>query len=144
MQCRPCTEADLPALLDLYTHLSPDDPKTDLVLARANLIALGAYPGSGVLLGEVNGTLVASSTRIVIPNLSRRGRPYALLENVVTHGDHRQMGYGTQMLHHAVEGAFAQGCYKVMLLTGTGKQATLDFYAKAGFQQTKTGFQIRA
>ena len=30
-----------------------------------------------------------------------------------------------------------------MLLTGTSEQGTLDFYASAGFAQTKTGFQIR-
>ena len=144
MQCRECTQTDLPALLALYAHLSPEDPPTDLALAEANLTALAAYPGSAVLLGEVESTLVASCTRIIVPNLSRRGRPYALIENVVTHGDHRRQGYGIEILRVAVDGALAQGCYKVMLLTGTSKQGTLDFYAKAGFEQTKTGFQVRA
>ncbi|MEL6640619.1 MAG: GNAT family N-acetyltransferase [Pseudomonadota bacterium] len=144
MHCRPCEIADLPALIALYAHLSPEDPPTDIDIAQANLRAMGTYTGSAVLLGEVEHTLITSCTCIVVPNLSRRGRPYALLENVVTHRDYRCQGFGTQILRYAIDGAFAQGCYKVMLLTGTKKQSTLDFYLKAGFQQTKTGFQIRA
>ncbi|MEL6572666.1 MAG: GNAT family N-acetyltransferase [Pseudomonadota bacterium] len=144
MHCRNCIAADLPALLALYAHLSPEDPPTDLTVAEANLTALAAYPGSAVLVGELGSQFVASCTRIIVPNLSRMGRPYALIENVVTHGDHRRQGYGTEILRVAAAGAFERGCYKVMLLTGTRKQSTLDFYLKAGFQQTKTGFQIRA
>jgi hypothetical protein len=31
----------------------------------------------------------------------------------------------------------------VMLMTGRNDPGTLDFYQRAGFQQSKTGFQIR-
>lgn len=80
---------------------------------------------------------------MVIPNLTRGGRPYALIENVVTHADHRQRGHGRALLHAAVAAAWEAGCYKVMLMTGSKRPETLRFYADAGFEQSKTGFQIR-
>lgn len=39
--------------------------------------------------------------------------------------------------------AWEAGCYKVMLMTGSKRPETLRFYADAGFEQSKTGFQIR-
>ncbi len=80
---------------------------------------------------------------MVIPNLTRGGTPYALIENMVTHADWRKRGFGSAILKAATERAWEEGCYKVMLMTGSKNPATLAFYAAAGFEQTKTGFQIR-
>lgn len=41
------------------------------------------------------------------------------------------------------EQLWQQRCYKVMLLTGSTNPATLKFYREVGFEQNKTGFQIR-
>ncbi|MCG8545658.1 MAG: GNAT family N-acetyltransferase, partial [Alphaproteobacteria bacterium] len=95
------------------------------------------------LLGLRDGVHVTSCTLIVIPNLTRGGAPYALIENVVTHPDHRKRGYGRAVLTEAIAAAWRHGCYKVMLLTGPRRPATLKFYADVGFEQTKTGFQVR-
>jgi len=143
IEIKDCGRADLPALIELYAFLNPGDLPCSLSCAADSLGQLGRYPGSAILTGWLDGSLVGSCTLIVIPNISRAGTPYALIENVVTHGDYRKRGFGTAMLKEAVGRAWARGCYKVMLLTGTAKQSTLDFYAGAGFAQTKTGFQIR-
>jgi hypothetical protein len=47
------------------------------------------------------------------------------------------------LLGDALAAAWDRGCYKVMLMTGSKKPETLAFYEAVGFQQTKTGFQIR-
>lgn len=97
-----------------------------------------------MLVGAVpSGELVASCTLVVIPNLTRSGSPYALIENVVTHAGHRRRGHGRALLDAAVAAAWAAGCYKAMLMTGSKRPETLRFYADAGFEQSKTGFQIR-
>jgi len=143
LSIRPATDDDVPALLALYDHLSSDNDPCPPALAAKNIARIAAISGSAVLVGAVNDALVTSCTVIVIPNLSRGGRPYAVIENVVTHPDHRVRGYGTAVLNAASEQAWAQGCYKVMLSTGSTRPATLSFYESAGFEQSRTGFQKR-
>ena len=140
---RPALSADLPQLLALYPHLDPADRISPLDVAERRLKELQGYRGSAILIGIAERTIVASCTLIVVPNLTRGGQPYGLIENVVTHAAFRGRGYGKQLLQAAVAAAWQADCYKVMLMTGSKKPSTLAFYASAGFEQNKTGFQIR-
>lgn len=81
----------------------------------------------------LDGQLVASCNLTIIPNLTRACRPYGLIENVVTHRAYRNRGFGKAVLARAVEVAWEQDCYKVMLMTGRKDEATLRFYQSAGF-----------
>ncbi len=93
---------------------------------------------------EVDGVLVSSSTLVIIDNLTRSGRPFGLIENVVTHKEYRKRGYGTAILHKALEVAKNNDCYKVVLLTGRKEESVLRFYERVGFEKgIKTGFIIR-
>lgn len=141
---RPVTPSDLPQLLDLYKHLGAHNPPAPHARAQDNFARFLHYNGSAIFIGISEGIFVTSCVLVVIPNLSRGGHPYALIENVVTHADHRNRGYATQILDAACDRAWAAGCYKVMLMTGSKRVDTLRFYANAGFAQTKTGFQKRA
>ena len=140
---RAALPSDLEGLLALYPHLNPSDEPVSRDLAASRLDAIRQIPGSGVLLGLLDDQLVASCTLIVIPNLTNGGKPYGLIENVVTHAGYRGRGYGTSILHAAAKAAWDAGCYKVMLMTGSKQPSTLKFYENAGFEQTKTGFQMR-
>jgi GNAT superfamily N-acetyltransferase len=140
---RAAQPSDLEGLLALYQHLNPSDEKISRELAASRLGEISQLQGSAVMLGLLGEGLVASCTLIVIPNLTRGGKPYALIENVVTDARYRGRGYGTRLLHAAVQAAWSADCYKVMLLTGSKQPSTLRFYESAGFEQSKTGFQIR-
>ena len=141
---REVTEAELPALLHLYTHLHPSDPALPLDEATEIWVPIVQDPNQHFLGAYWNGSLVSTCTLIVVPNLTRGGRPYALIENVVTHPDYRRRGLGKAVLEHALAAAWKQNCYKVMLLTGSKNEATLRFYENAGFQRgIKTGFVAR-
>jgi len=144
LRIRPAGPADLPAVTELYRHLDPEDPLPPAGEAGSAWRGVLEHPGLTVLVGEApSGGLVASCTLVVIPNLTRACRPYGLIENVVTHADHRRRGHGRALLHAAVAAAWKAGCYKVMLMTGSKRPETLRFYAGAGFEQSKTGFQAR-
>ena len=140
---RAALPSDLEGLAALYPHLNPSDEPIARDLAASRLDAIKQIPGSEVLLGLLDHKPVATCTLIVIPNLTRGGKPYGLIENVVTHVGYRGRGYGTRILHAAVAAAWDAGCYKVMLMTGSKQPSTLRFYESAGFEQTKTGFQKR-
>lgn len=135
---------DLDTLMALYGHLHPDEPVNNGPTLARKWAEIEAHPGLTVFLGVMNDVAIATCTLVVVPNLTRRFAPYALIENVVTHTDFRQRGYGQKVLSTAIDDAWATGCYKVMLLTGATEPATLSFYRRAGFETTKTGFQIRA
>jgi GNAT superfamily N-acetyltransferase len=131
---------DLPGLLSLYYQLNPDDPAPDEAAVRVVWPQLLTDPRVLVFVGEVEGDLVSTCTLVVVPNLTRAARPYALLENVVTGRTHRRQGLGGAMLRHALTHAWELGCYKIMLLTGSAREETLRFYEAAGFRPgLKTG-----
>ena len=94
-----------------------------------------------IIVCEVDGKLVSSCVCVIIPNLTRNIRPYAFIENVVTHADYRGKGYATACLNYARDFAVKADCYKMMLLTGSKSESTLDFYKRAGYNCTdKTAF----
>lgn len=102
--------------------------------------------GCGIILDiemlcEVNGKIDSSCVCVIIPNLTRSVRPYAFIENVVTHGDYRNKGYATDCLNFAKKIAEENHCYKMMLLTGAKEESTLNFYRNAGYNDSdKTAF----
>jgi GNAT superfamily N-acetyltransferase len=143
LSIRAVEQADLPALLELYRDLNPDDPPLALPDATSIWQQTSNHSGIAIFVGVLEGALVTSCTLIVVPNLTRGGLPYALIENVVTSAKHRKQGHGAAVLKHAFAEAWKHGCYKIMLLTGSKNPATLRFYSGVGFEQNKTGFQIR-
>jgi GNAT superfamily N-acetyltransferase len=133
---------ELPSLLSLYRHLHLDDPALAITSDIESLWhRILANPQLHYFVADVAGQIVSTCTLTVILNLTRRAHPYGLVENVVTHPDFRKQGIGTKILQTALEMAWAQNCYKVMLLTGRKDQATLRFYERSGFKGgIKTGF----
>jgi GNAT superfamily N-acetyltransferase len=140
---RPAATTDLESLLGLYRQLNPGDPALDRSRADDRFAAMLALPGMTVFMGFLDETPASTATLIVVPNLTRNGASYALIENVVTHRDHRKRGHAGALVRHAIDAAWDAGCYKVMLLTGSKEPSTLRFYESCGFRRDKTGFQIR-
>ncbi len=141
MTIREAGNFDLEGLLELYLHLH----ECEKLPVTPELISLWEEmiqnPDYHLLIGEVDGKLVSSVTLVVIKNLTRGMRPYALIENVVTHKDYRCRGYAQALMQRAAEIARNANCYKIMLLTGAKIESTLRFYEKCGFNsKDKTAF----
>ncbi|MCK1393922.1 GNAT family N-acetyltransferase [Bradyrhizobium sp. 1] len=141
---RSAAEQDLPQVLDLYRHLHPHDPELDVATAERVWSTLMISDSMTVIVAQVAERLVSSCTLAIVPNLSRGGRSYGVIENVVTHADYRRLGLGRRLLAHALDIAWQANCYKVLLATGSNREATLRFYEEAGFQRGgKTYFEVR-
>ncbi|MDM9621729.1 GNAT family N-acetyltransferase [Rhizobium sp. S96] len=134
---------DLESLIELYRHFNSGDPVLAPARAEERFTAMLAQPGMSVFIGFLGAAPTSTVTLIVIPNLTRNGASYALIENVVTHGDYRKRGHAGALIRHAVDAAWDADCYKVMLLIGSKDPSTLRFYENCGFVQDKTGYQIR-
>lgn len=134
MYLRILSTTDLPALLELYKHLHVSDdplpPHNELEAVWQEILANARIRYFG---GFIANEMIASCTITLVPNLTRGCRPYGIIENVVTHSGHRRHGHGTAILRAALDYAWSEHCYKVMLLTGRKDKDTLHFYESAGF-----------
>ncbi len=141
MTVREIKENELSDLLALYTHLHELGVPENSEHLQNTWAAIYKDENHHIIVCEVNGKLVSSCVCVIIPNLTRNIRPYAFIENVVTHTDYRGNGYATACLNYAKELAVKADCYKMMLLTGSKSESTLDFYKRAGYNCTdKTAF----
>lgn len=133
---REARREDLGGILELYLclHETSVPELTEHLTAVWDQIL--SDKNHHLIVNEVDGEILSSCVCVVIPNLTRNVRPYAFVENVVTHSEHRGKGYATQCLDYAKAVAEKQNCYKVMLLTGSKEQKTLDFYTRAGYNCT--------
>ena len=138
---REIREKELNELLGLYLYLhenSVQQINDHLLNTWKSMLEDKNYH---IIVKEVDGKIVASCVCLIILNLTRGVRPYAFVENVVTHADYRGRGYATECLNYAREIAIGNNCYKIILLTGSKEEATLNFYRKAGYNsEDKTGF----
>lgn len=138
---REANKNDLKALLELYLYLHEDSiPNQDEHLENT-WKQIMEDKNHHLIVNEIDGKIVSSCVCVIIPNLTRNVRPYAFVENVVTHADYRKKGYASECLDYARTIAKNENCYKMMLLTGSKKTETLRFYENAGYNSSdKTAF----
>jgi GNAT superfamily N-acetyltransferase len=136
---------DLDGILALYAELAADrvgaapaglsdgarilaeilaDPQRELLVAVAD---------GGVLVGSVDG--------VIVPNLTRGGRPWAVVENVIVAARARRTGIGARLFEELRRRAVAAGCYKVQLLSRKHRVEAHAFYESVGFAPVAEGFR---
>jgi len=140
---RRATESDYDNVVSLMQQLNPDDPKIDRSAGLEIFSTILENEGLNIFVAEVDGKPVSTCYLNVIPNLTRSGQAYAVIENVVTDEAHRRKGIGAALLEHVIAEAFKKGCYKVMLLTGRDKRVHA-FYESCGMEKnSKAAFVKR-
>lgn len=138
---REVKENELNELLQLYLYLHEKSLPEMTEHLRNTWKNIIQDENHHIIVNEINGKIVSSCVCVIIPNLTRNVRPYAFIENVVTHEEYRGKGYATACLNYAKTIAEKANCYKMMLLTGSKKESTLSFYQNAGYNSTdKTAF----
>lgn len=132
-ELRRLRKGDLDALLTLYADIGLLDPESDRqqieltwarILASDQLVYLGVF---------VEGTLAATCHAVIVPNLSRGVRPYAIIENVGTLASQRRRGLGSAVMRAIIAHCWEAGCYKIMLASGLQRSGAHAFYVALGF-----------
>jgi GNAT superfamily N-acetyltransferase len=135
---------DFDAVLRPYRQLNPDDPDIGVEVGSAVFRKIVENPGLHLFVLECDADVMASTYLNVIPNLSRSASPYAVIENVIVEQSRRGTGLGKQIMAETLHFAWAAGCYKAMLMTGSKRPSTHGFYRACGFSgDAKTAYLAR-
>jgi len=144
MELRYAELDDLSQILELYKNLNPDDIPIDS--SQAQQIWKDSVNRNIIkYIVAVDSTKIIATCNIaIILNLTRSGRPYGIIENVITDNSYRRQGIGKSIIGKAIEYAKENNCYKVVLLSSSKRKEAHQFYESIGFNSiSKKGFEIR-
>jgi GNAT superfamily N-acetyltransferase len=141
MKIRRARREDVPAIVALYA----DDT---LGAARETPDALDRYYAvfdrldGELLVGELDGAVVATMQLTMIQQLSAQGGKVAQIESVRVARARRSQGLGALLIHDAIARARAAGCARVQLTSNQSRKDARRFYERLGFVASHTGFKL--
>ncbi len=140
---RKLRKSDYDNAVALYRELSGETHVAEGHSDKKHFAELLAHPGTCLFGAVVKQTIVSMLTLHTLPNMTYGGRPYCLIENVVTLRQFQGQGLAKQVMSAAIKDAWAANAYKIMLLTGQLAGAK-GFYEKLGFSaDQKFGMALR-
>lgn len=135
---------DLNGVLALYKALRPHDPELTAQQAEATWRELLAQSHIRVVVAQSEGTLASTCMVALVTNLANGGRPFGVIEHVITLPEFRGRGLARATLQHALDFAWSRSCCKVMLLSGMQRQEAHALYESLGFRgDIERGFVIK-
>jgi GNAT superfamily N-acetyltransferase len=131
---RLARSSDLRSLLALFDASEVSAAAQPLECAESIWQETLAHPGVHVFVSDDCDRIAATCMLIVAPNLLRRGRRHAFLENVVTHPDLRGRGHGSAVVLAALRHAWAADCHHVLMQSARADPRVHAFYEGRGFR----------
>ncbi|HEV8107191.1 MAG TPA: GNAT family N-acetyltransferase [Burkholderiales bacterium] len=104
--------------------------------------AIDRDPNYELVVGELDGRVVAVLQLACIPNLSRRGSWRALIEGVRVDSSLRSSGLGRKLVAWAIERAREKGCRLVQLTSDKRRRDAIRFYESLGFVASHEGMKL--
>ncbi|MBQ5446923.1 MAG: GNAT family N-acetyltransferase [Lachnospiraceae bacterium] len=132
-KARGTDASDLKVLYFEYLTHCPPEQEQDMTLWQNLINKFEEDKHMYLLVVEEEGKVVSSVQMAIIESLTHNVRPFAIIENVVTHKDYWKRGFASALLERATEIAREHNCYKVFLETGSNRESTLNFYKNNGF-----------
>lgn len=145
---RGATSADLPFMVSLITAddvsgVPMDDPATaNAPPYEEALAAIAADPNQALYIVELDGAPVGTFQLTFIPGIMRRGMWRGLIESVHVSPEHRNKGFGKQMMAWALERCRERGCGMAQLTSNKKRLDAHRFYRTLGFEQSHEGFKL--
>jgi GNAT superfamily N-acetyltransferase len=136
---RKLTADDAADVIHLSHVLNPDVEIAD----AAHFATIAARDEVTVMGAEIDQQIVAMATLHILPNMGNGGRPFGVIENVITLPQFQGRGVMRLVMERLHDIGWQMNAYKIMLMTGRDTGAK-GFYEKLGYSgEQKHGMQIR-
>src|ERR1700682_1009824 len=91
-------------------------------------------PGVLVIVAESGSSIASTCMLAIVPSIANGGRPFGVIEHVVTAKTQRRRGLARSVLEHALRLAWSRNCYKIILLSGADRTGAHRVYESVGFR----------
>lgn len=144
MIVREARKADLDAVValqreDVIREVHEDDVPVSAYRAAFDEITADAH--QQLLVGEVEGQVVATAQVTWIRRLTYVGGEMGVVESVRVRSDLRGRGYGWRLMRHVLDLARARGAVRVELTTNAQRDGARRFYERLGFVGSHVGMK---
>ena len=144
---RLATRADLPEIVRLLADddLGSQREHYELPLPESYYAAFEQMDGSPyfeLIVGEMDGRIVATLQLIFIPSISYQGGLRAQVESVRVDVPLRSQGLGKEIMLWAMERARQRGAHLMQLSTHKTRLDAHRFYERLGFKGSHIGMKI--
>ena len=143
---RRAARDDLPAIVALLAdddvngwREAPGEPLAEGYVRAFQ--AIDADANNELVVGEIDGKVVATAQITYAPNLTQQGAWRAIIEGVRVSSSLRSQGVGEKLIDHMSGLARARGCPSTQLTTSNPRKRAQAFYARIGFAQSHLGFK---
>jgi GNAT superfamily N-acetyltransferase len=141
---REAVPADLGAIValqreDVIREVHEDDVPVSAY--RAAFDEITDDPRQQLLVGEVDGEVVATAQVTWVRRLTYVGGEMGIVESVRVRSDLRGRGLGEQLMRHVLDLARGRGAVRVELTTNAQRTAARRFYDRLGFTASHVGMK---
>ncbi|MDF2937356.1 MAG: hypothetical protein K0Q90_2729 [Paenibacillaceae bacterium] len=137
---REAEAGDKEQLSRLYRMLVPNSKKMDVQEEQIHKIRTD--PMNFIFVYEEHGELLGSLTLNICMQALHGERPYAIVENVIVHDDHRGKSIGHQLFRHVEAYCNSIHCHRIMLLSKATRIRAHQFFEREGYDgQISKGFK---
>ena len=112
-------------------------------LYAAALEEILASPVDRLVVGEMEGRVIATGQVTFVRSLPHRGRKRAIVEAVQVDGSLRNRGVGARLIAHLVELSRSEGAGIVELTSNAARIDAHRFYDRLGFAHSHVAFKLK-
>ena len=138
LRIEPATLDDLPELIELLFELFSQEsdfvPDRDKEMRGLRLLLEQPSRGRVFVLRSPN--KIVGMVNLLITISTAEGGFVLVLEDLIVHKEHRRQGFGTQLLHYAIDFAKKKKFLRITLLTDKPNEQLKRFFAKNGFVES--------
>lgn len=144
MRIRDARPDDLVVILELFNEdaiREMDEDLSDLTPYPAALAEIVNAPHSTVLVGELDGEVVATAQVTWQRRMMCGAGLVCQVESVRVASTRRSQGLGAQLIEWIIEDARRRGCARVELTSNAARVDARRFYERLGFKASHIGMK---